>query len=141
MILYAESSAVLSWLLGEPGASGVRNGLAEAKLVLSSPLTLVECERVLIRAVTTERVTEGEAADRRARLLRAASHWTLLEFTQEVVERASRPFPAEPIRTLDALHLAWALYARSIVPGTVLLSRDDRIRGCAAALGLELLPA
>lgn len=140
MILYAESSAVLSWLLGEPDAADVRDALAGAELVLGSPLTVVECERVLVRAVVTGRIDEGAAADRRGRLRTAMGHWTLLELTQEVMERASRPFPAEPIRTLDALHLAWSLFARSVVPGTILLSRDARIRESAAGLGLALLP-
>lgn len=140
MILYAESSAVLSWLLGEPDAADVRDALAGAGLVLGSPLTVVECERVLVRAVATGRIGEGDATDRRGRLRRAVAHWTLLELTEEVRERAGRPFPGEPIRTLDALHLAWALFARTVVPGTVLLSWDARIRRSAEALGLEVLP-
>lgn len=127
MILYAESSAVLAWLLGEPDSERVREALASAELMLSSELTLIECERVLIRAVVT-----GAAREQ---------HWTLLSFDPEVAERARRPFPNEPIRTLDALHLAWLLFARSLVPETVLLSRDARLRSAAHDLGFALLPA
>ena len=47
--LYAESSAVLCWLLDEPRAPEVREALASAELVLASSLTLIECDRVLIR--------------------------------------------------------------------------------------------
>jgi predicted nucleic acid-binding protein len=57
-----------------------------------------------------------------------------------VVDRARQPFPAEPIRTLDALHLATAVQARSLVPDLALLSLDRRVRACARAMGFELLP-
>lgn len=140
MRLYAESSAVLSWLLAEPDSEDVRSALATAELVLASDLTLIECDRVLIRAVTMGELREGPAADRRAVLGRAFAHWAILSLVAEVVERARRPFPTEPIRTADALHLSFALFARSLVPGVRLLSRDERIRACARELGLELLP-
>ncbi len=141
MNLYAESSAVLSWLLGEPRSDAVREALAGAELVLASELTLIECERVLVRAVATGRIDEAVAADRRARLRQAAQHWAIVGLEPEVSERARRPFPLEPIRTLDALHLAFALLARSLVPETRLLSLDQRIRTCGKELGLELMPA
>ena len=141
MNLYAESSAVLSWLLGESGSDGVRRTLASSELVVSSELTLIECERVLIRAVATKRLGEAAAADRRARLRQVSEHWALLDLDAEVSERARRPFPQEPIRTLDALHLAFALRARSLVPETHLMSLDDRIRGNGRELGFELTPA
>lgn len=141
MNLYAESSAVLAWLLGEPGSDAVREQLAAAEIVLASELTLVECERVLIRAQTRGRISEAAMADRHGRLVRAAEHWAVLALGEEIVRRTRRPFPLEPLRTLDALHLAAALHARSLVPETRLLSLDDRLRNSARELGFELLPA
>ena len=140
MKLYAETSAVLAWLFGESAGHAVHRHLAEAELVISSDLTLVECERVLIRAQTVAGVTEAQAADRRAVLNRAAAHWHLLHLHKEVIERARRPFPSEPIRTLDALHLSSALLGRSAVPGLFLLSLDERIRKNAQGLGFDLVP-
>jgi uncharacterized protein with PIN domain len=49
--LYAESSAVLAWLLDEPTAPAVRRLLGEAEVIVASDLTLIECDRVLLRAV------------------------------------------------------------------------------------------
>lgn len=141
MNLYAESSAVLAWLLGEPEGAGVRERLSEAAIVLSSDLTLVECDRVLIRAVSTARISEAAAADRRGRLNQAAEHWAVLRIGEEIVERARRPLPLEPIRTLDAIHLAAALHARALVPETRLLSLDERVRAIGVELGFELVPA
>jgi len=139
--IYAESSAVLAWLLGEDDSPRVRSVLADAAIVLASDLTLVECDRVLIRAVARGEMTEADAADRRAELNAAAAHWQVLRVSGEIVDRARRPFPGEPIRTLDAIHLSSALAARAAIAGVQILSLDDRIRGAARRLGLQLQPA
>lgn len=107
---------------------------------MASDLTLVECDRVLIRAVALGDISEGDAADRRAYLTEAAARWNVLRISPEIVERARQPFPGEPIRTLDALHLASALIARAAVAGIELLSLDDRIRGSGRQLGFRLQP-
>lgn len=140
MKVYVESSAVLAWLFGEEAGEAVRQILAGAEMVVSSDLTLVECERVIIRSEKVEGVTEVQAADRRAALNRAAGRWHLISLRDEVLERARRPFPKEPIRTLDALHLSSALVLRSAVPGLVLFSLDERIRDNAKEIGFEILP-
>jgi predicted nucleic acid-binding protein len=138
--VYAESSAVLAWLLGEEAGRSVREVLQHTEVVMASDLTLVECDRVLIRAVTTGEIDEAAAADCRAHLNAAASHWHLWRVSADIVERARRPFPAEPIRTLDAIHLATALAVRSAVPGVELLTLDDRIRRAAKQLGFQAQP-
>jgi predicted nucleic acid-binding protein len=139
--LYADSSAVLSWIFGEPAGEAVREVLAAADSVLASDLTLVECDRTVLRAQTTGRITEAQAADRRGLLIATAAHWHLLRLDAEVIERARRPFPAEPIRTLDALHLASALAARSASPDLVLLTLDERMRAAGRGLGFTVRPA
>jgi predicted nucleic acid-binding protein len=140
MNVYAESSAVLAWLLGEEGGQPVREVLRRAELVTASDLTLIECDRVLIRAVVLGEIDEAAAADRRAHLNEAAAHWHLWRLSADIVDRARRPFPAEPIRALDAMHLASALAVRSVVAGVELLSLDDRIRRAGEQLGFGLEP-
>ena len=140
MNLYAESSAILAWLLDEYSAQEVRSLLAAAEVIVASDITLIECDRVLIRAVTLGELTEVEAADRRAHLVAAASHWHILRVAPEIADRARQPFPGEPIRTFDAIHLASVLTARTAIVGLKLLSLDDRVRKAAKKLGLELLP-
>lgn len=140
MSVYAESSAVLAWLLDEEPGPRVRQSLATAPIVVASDLTLIECDRVLLRAGALGELTAAEAADRRAHLAGAAAHWQLLRIGPEVVERARQPFPGEPIRTLDAIHLASLLVARSAVAGLELLSLDERIRRAAGSLGVRVRP-
>lgn len=47
---------MLSWLLAENSSGPVLPLLANADLVIASDLTLIECDRVLIRAITTKRI-------------------------------------------------------------------------------------
>lgn len=140
MNIYAESSAVLAWLLGEEAGRPVREVLRHAELVMASDLTLVECDRVLIRAITLGEIEEASAADRRAHLNAAGAHWHLWRVSSDIVDRARHRFPAEPVRTLDAIHLASALAVRSVVPGVELLSLDDCIRRAGVQLGFRLQP-
>ena len=53
------------------------------------------------------------------------------------MEAPNRPFPVEPIRTLDAIHLASALLAASAAEDFAVLTLDERIRNNAIELGLE----
>jgi hypothetical protein len=138
--LYAESSAVLAWLLGEADGEQVAAELRGATGVIASDLTLVECERVLIRGWSTGLIPEVDRVDRSAALARVAAHWMRLRMDEDVVERARRPFPIEPVRTLDALHLASALVARSVAPDLRLLTLDQRMRENGERLGLSTVP-
>ncbi len=140
MRLYAESSAVLAWLLGETEGEHVRSLLMGADAVFTSRLTLVETERVLIRAQLVEDLREADIIDRRRVFTRATRRWNLLQLHEEILDRARRPFPGEPIRTLDALHLASALVARGAVPELAVLSLDRSIRTSSVDLGFEVLP-
>lgn len=85
-------------------------------------------------------MTPAQAGERRSALREAAMRWIILRISDEVVERARRPFPDEPIRTLDALHLATLLHAQSVVSRLWLLSLDEPIRTSARSLGFRVLP-
>lgn len=141
MNLYAESSAVLAWLLGEDRGGEARREIAAADLVFTSDLTLIECDRVLTRAAALRQQRAVETAARRAFVEAAADHWVVLAIDSEVVARSRRPFPREPLRALDAIHLSTALVARNLAAEMCVLSLDERIRGNAVALGLDISPA
>jgi hypothetical protein len=141
MNLYAESSAVLAWLFREAPAPQLKEILAGAELVVASDLTLVECDRALVKAEAAGKLSQFEVGQRRALLREASSRWTLLRIGEEVLDRARRRFPQEPVRTLDSLHLATALAALSTIPDLALLSLDQRVRDNGAALGFDVLPA
>jgi hypothetical protein len=74
-------------------------------------------------------------------LVAAARRWSIMRIEGDVVERARRPFPVEPVRTLDALHLSSALVASARLTDFALLSLDERVRTAGRALGLPVVPA
>ena len=128
-------------MLDNEGGDDARKRLSVAGLVLTSDLTLIECDRVLHRTSALGELSEAEALARRALLSTAAEHWIVFAIDGEMAERARRPFPREPLRTLDAIHVATALAVRSLVSELHLLSLDDRIRRNAIELGFEVVPA
>jgi len=124
--------------LTEPGSEIIYAALGDAEHVLASDLTLVECDRALIRA---EILLRGTEISRRRTLLQTASaRWTMMSLVPFIIERARRPFPSEPIKTLDALHLASALSAADQIEDLTVLSLDRRVRSSARMLGLNVFP-
>ncbi|MBI3930171.1 MAG: type II toxin-antitoxin system VapC family toxin [Armatimonadetes bacterium] len=138
MILYAETSAVLAWLLREAAAGDVLTILRQGRLVASSELTRVELGRTLTRLVADGRLSLSEAAARRSFFEQRAARWSWIQLSPGILERAQAAFPQEPVRALDALHLASALEIAS--PAARMLSLDVRIRSNADALGISALP-
>lgn len=132
---------MVAWWLGETRATDVGSPLAAAEVVVTSELTLVECERVLVRAFSLKEIGEAAVADRQAWLRSAVSRWSVIRLDTGILERAKLAFPGEPLPTLDALHMSSALSARASAPGLVFLSLDERLRKNAKSLGFELLPA
>ena len=141
MNLYVETSAVVAWLLDEERGDLARDQLAAADIIFTSDLTLIECDRAFRRAVATGRLTATESLQLHTIIDTASSHWTLLGMDADIVHRSRRSFPREPIRALDAIHLATALAVRSLAPDLLVLSLDDRIRDNAVDLGFQVAPA
>lgn len=59
----------------------------------------------------------------------------LVAVSDEVLERAARPFPIEPIRTLDAIHLSSIELLRESPQLLTVVTRDNRVAANAVALG------
>lgn len=140
-MLYAESSAVLTWLFDEPRAPDAIRELENAATIVTSELTRIECARAIHRAASQGVLARNQVAMLLAQLDAATSQWDRIELRDRVADLASAPFPAEPLRALDAIHLASALVARDVWRETAVLSFDDRVRRNAIALGFAVLPA
>ncbi|HEV7731182.1 MAG TPA: type II toxin-antitoxin system VapC family toxin [Candidatus Binatia bacterium] len=140
MTLYAETSAVLRWLFAEADGDDVRGILATADKIVASRLTLIETRRVVHRAEREGRLTAVQSADVLSVFARAASTWDILQISDDVARRAEDGFPAEPVRTLDAIHLASALILRQAYSDLRMVTTDDRVRRNARLLGLQVSP-
>ena len=59
----------------------------------------------------------------------------IVAVTDAILTRVGRPFPVEPIRTLDAVHLATAEVLDDAPQLVTIVTRDSRVRDNARALG------
>ena len=128
-----ESSALVAALLERDAA--VTRKIPRGTQQMTSALTMAEAARALIRARATGRLTaEEERAAARA-LQTFERRCFILDVDRAVLDRVRRPFPVEPIRTLDAVHLATAELIGEAPPLVTIVTRDDRVRKNAEALG------
>jgi hypothetical protein len=135
--LCLETSAVLTWLLGEPRSAEVLSLTRNARHIATSVLTVIETQRALVRAETLKLLSPAEAQKLRGLVARSRRAWYLMEVSEEVQDLAGKEFPVEPVRTLDAIHLSTALVFLRAFPGLSLLSYDQRILQNARALGIN----
>ena len=100
----------------------------------SRPRTLAEAARAILRA--SERAAErGEQRAATRSLQVFARRCDIVSVTDDVLARVGRPFPREPIRTLDAVHLATAEVLGEPPALVTIVTRDGRVRDNARALG------
>lgn len=135
-IKYVESSALVAALL-EHDRTAMQPVPAGTRLVTSA-LTLAETARAIIRARVTERLTaEQERAAVKA-LQTFARRCFVIDVDGEVLSRVGRRFPVEPVRTLDAVHLATVEMLNEAPQLVTIVTRDVRVRENALALGYAI---
>jgi predicted nucleic acid-binding protein len=128
-----ESSALVAALLEHDTAA--MQPLAVGTSHVTSALTLAEAGRAIIRARAAGRLTvAGEQAALRA-LRTFERRCFILDVDRAVLARVRRPFPVEPIRTLDAVHLATMELLGEAPQLVTIVTRDARVRENARALG------
>lgn len=124
-MIYCDSSILLAHLLAEdqqPPAS------LWSEELIASRLTQYEVWTVVHRRDSDETLAEAT--------VETLGRLALIELDRVVLDRALRPFP-QPVRTLDALHLATVDFLRSQDIELQLATYDDRLAKVAAALGIE----
>src|SRR6185295_16349368 len=128
-----ESSALVAALLEHDTAA--MKPLPVATQHVTSALTLAEAGRAIVRAHATARLTaaEEQAAVRALRTFERRCF--ILDVDRAVLARVRRPFPVEPIRTLDSVHLATTELLGEPPQLVTVVTRDARVRDNARALG------
>lgn len=125
-MIYVDTSVVLAELLAEdrrPSAAFWKQTLVSSRLLEYEVWTRVHA-RKLSRS-------HGEAAHA------LVGRLALLELVSPVLTRALEPFP-NPVRTLDALHLASTEFLRTRHPAIRLATYDSRQATAAKAMGITL---
>jgi predicted nucleic acid-binding protein len=135
-VRYIESSALVAALLERDLAA--RASVRAKGRPVTSALTIAEAARAILRARVGGRLTaEEERAVVRA-LRRFERRCYLVAVTDAILARVRRPFPREPVRTLDAVHLATAELLGDPPQLVTVVTRDVRVRDNAQALGYEV---
>jgi predicted nucleic acid-binding protein len=138
---YVESSAILALLLMEqPVHESLEPVLHEPQRAITSVVTLIECQRTILRAQAQGRLDAVSADSARFRFARFTEHCNIVQLDESVLSRSSESFGDDLIRTLDAIHVATALVARRALGPLDFISLDQRVRTVAAAAGFAVQP-
>jgi predicted nucleic acid-binding protein len=132
-IRYIESSALVAALLERD--SDARQAVRTRGRRVTSALTLAEAARAILRARAAGRLTADQAQSSVRALRRFERRCYVVAVNEAVLARVARPFPVEPIRTLDAVHLATAEFLGEPPALMTLVTRDERVRTNASAIG------
>ena len=132
-IRYVETSALLASLLERDVLA--QRALGKPGRVITSSLTHAEAARAVVRAQVTGRISSSEASTVANTLAIFARQCATVAVSEQILERVGRSFPVEPVRTLDAIHLA-TVEMLGADPGSVtVVTRDSRVRENARAMG------
>lgn len=134
---YIESSALVAALLEQDAEAQAE--VREIGRRISSSLTLAETARALLRARVTRRISVDEERSALRALRRFERHSVIIDVTEAVLTRAGRQFPIEPIRTLDAIHLATIESLGEAPQLVTVVTRDARVARNAKALGYAVV--
>lgn len=137
MNLYLDSSVVLRAILGEPG---LLPQWRQVERAVSSELLRLECLRTIDRARLRLGLPDREVASIRSSLLDLLSSFDLLPLDPAILLRAAEPFPTT-LGSLDAIHLASALHAKTLIPDLELATHDLELAIAASATGFRVFGA
>jgi predicted nucleic acid-binding protein len=133
LLRYIESSALVASIL-ERDAEALAQ-LHEIGQRVTSALTCAEAARALIRARAAGRITLSDERAALRAFQRFERRCAIVPVTDEVLTRAGRPFPIEPIRTLDGIHLATIELLGETPQLVTVVTRNERVARNARALG------
>jgi hypothetical protein len=134
---YVETSALLRALL--EGDDRLRTLVSGGRPVASA-LTFVEATRAIARGGREQRLDAAQVREAGRQLAAFERGCSIMAVDEDVLRRARGDFPVEPIRSLDAIHLATVVILDRELGSVEVLSCDDRVRRNAVALGFVVLP-
>jgi predicted nucleic acid-binding protein len=105
---------------------------------LASELIHLECRRTIDRARIRHRLSDETVAQQRSSVVEVLDGFDIVPLDRVVLERAAEPFPTL-LGSLDAIHLATAVLARSQVEDLRFATHDAELGTAARAMGFEVL--
>lgn len=130
---YIETSALVA--AGLEGDAAAVQAIRGEGLRIASALTFAETRRTLSVAVSRGRISSQQLRSRLAWLARFERVCEIVDVSASVLARLGRPFPVEPVRSLDAIHLATVETIEADPALVAVVTRDRRVRENAIAMG------
>lgn len=130
---YIETSALLAVRLENDAVA--RDAIRGEGVRFLSALTLAEAARRVVRAGALGHLTPLQVRASHLWIQRFGRRCRVVDVTGEILARVRRPFPLEPIKTLDAIHLASIESIGEDPPLVAVVTRDRRIADNARAMG------
>jgi len=140
LIAYVDSSVLLRIVLGQTAAL---RDFDSIDVAVSSALLQLEVTRTLDRLWLRREITDDELALKTARAGETLNRFVTLELDQLVIDIAAQGLPT-PLATLDALHLASAMYRQSQPAGQpeiVIATHDHAFASAARAMHFDVIGA
>ena len=129
MKIYLDASAVLRILFGESGSRAPRAKDA----AFSSQILRVETARAIERAHLAGRIDAGLRARKTIELGEVLKAISVVPVSEDIVAIAAEPFGI-PVRALDAIHIATAIYLQSELGEPVDFWTHDAVQARAAVV-------
>lgn len=133
---YIETSALLAARIEDDAAA--REAIRGEGHRFASALTIAEAMRTIAIAHTRGRLSPVEYRATIRWIETFANRCEIVAIGDQVLKRVGRLFPVEPIRTLDAIHLATAELVGDSPALTSIVTRDARVRQNAVAMGFTV---
>ena len=130
---YFETSALVA--AGLEGDTTAVRAIRGEGLRIASALTFAETRRTLAVAVVRGRISQQQLRSRLAWLRRFERLCEIVDISSSVLARVGRAFPVEPVRSLDAIHLATVETLEADPALVAVVTRDRRVRENALAMG------
>jgi predicted nucleic acid-binding protein len=134
---YVETSALLRVFLE---GDDTLQPLLLAGTCYTSALTFAEARRAIRRARFAGRLDPAGVQKARQRVAEFERWSEVVPISDSVLQGIGEEFPVEPVRTLDAVHLATIQLLAETLPELDLVSTDERVRENAKALGINVFP-
>jgi len=135
---YVDSSVVLRVVLRAPDPLREWNSIDR---YVSSTLLSVECARTIERLRIVENAPADKILEYRVLITAITNEADLIAIDASVIDLAQGVFSA-PLKSLDAIHLASAIWWRNYKHvNLAFATHDDRLARAARAAGFEVLGA
>lgn len=139
-LAYFDTSALVKAFVEEPGSDEVRNLLKGAEMPCASLIAYVEAVSALCRKRRERELSQSEFEEGCESFKRIWEGILIIELGHEIVSLAERLLCTHPLKALDAVHLASALWIKGETGEDVtFITSDKSLASAAREEGLDIV--